>query len=54
MKKYIYIINLAAFFISDIICATKIEENNNKHAPNSNNYIPYHNLEESDFNDSNF
>ncbi|VTZ78214.1 reticulocyte binding protein, putative [Plasmodium yoelii] len=55
MKKYIYIISLAAFFISsDIIYATKIEENNNKHVPKLNNYNPYHNLKESDFDNSNF
>ncbi|SCL84054.1 hypothetical protein PBSP11A_000504300 [Plasmodium berghei] len=55
MKKYIYIISLATFFISfDIICGIQIKKNNNKHAPNSNNYNPYHNLKESDFNNSNF
>ncbi|ETB63239.1 hypothetical protein YYC_00078 [Plasmodium yoelii 17X] len=55
MKKYIYIISLVAFFISfDIICATKIEENKNKNATKLNNYNPYHNLKESDFDNSNF
>ncbi|ETB63508.1 hypothetical protein YYC_00032 [Plasmodium yoelii 17X] len=55
MKKYIYIISLAAFFISfDIIYATKIEENKNKNAQKLNNYNPYHNLKESDFDNSNF
>ncbi|SCL81701.1 reticulocyte binding protein, putative, partial [Plasmodium berghei] len=55
MKKYIYIISLAAFYIfSDIICGTQIKKNKNKHAPKSNNYNPYHNLKESDFNNSNF
>ncbi|SBW38214.1 reticulocyte binding protein, putative, partial [Plasmodium berghei] len=55
MKKYIYIISLATFFISfDIICGTQIKKNKNKHAPKSNNYNPYHNLKESDFNNSNF
>ncbi|VTZ80407.1 rhoptry protein [Plasmodium yoelii] len=54
MKKYIYIISLAAIFISfDIICAIKIEENKNKNAPKLNNYNPYHNLKESDFDNSN-
>ncbi|SCL87380.1 reticulocyte binding protein, putative, partial [Plasmodium berghei] len=37
-----------------IICGIQIKKNNNKHAPNSNNYNPYHNLKESDFNNSNF
>ncbi|ETB57325.1 hypothetical protein YYC_04833 [Plasmodium yoelii 17X] len=55
MKKNIYIISLAAFYISgNIICGTQIKETNNKHAPNSNNYNPYHNLKESDFDNSNF
>ncbi|ETB56386.1 hypothetical protein YYC_05815 [Plasmodium yoelii 17X] len=54
MKKYIYIISLAAIFISfDIICAIKIEENKNKNAPKLNNYNPYHNLKEIDFDNSN-